>query len=66
MNHILSLQAKNAALQAKLVEVETLARDMRSHLAGDKFQGVDLDGSRKDWIATGDVNNFIDRVLGAV
>ena len=33
--------------------------DFRALLHSDKFAGYDSDGDRKDWIATGDVLNWL-------
>jgi len=35
------------------------------HLLGDKFNGTDPDGSRRDWIAVADVQAWMSRLLAA-
>ncbi len=34
--------------------------EFRLHIDGPKFQGVEADGGRKDWISTADVTNWIE------
>jgi hypothetical protein len=56
-NHILNLQREVSELRAReSATIEALA-DFRAHLASAKFSGADADGTRKDWIATSDVNS---------
>lgn len=45
------VEHRDAAIQAAQQEVT----DFLAFLHSEKFTGVDTDGSRKDWIATGDV-----------
>ena len=54
-NYILRLRSRVEELEAKLQQAEAWKQDFRVHLASAKFQGTDPDGSRRDWIATGDV-----------
>lgn len=62
MNHILALQAEVSNLKFQLNQVnEELTRFM-AHLHSPKFQGTQADGSRKDWISTGDVLNTIKEI----
>ena len=65
MNYIARLQSDlasaNAALEAKAEAIQAF----RVHLAGDKFAGTEADGSRKDWIATSDVNAWLAHIAGA-
>jgi hypothetical protein len=46
-------------------EFEARISHFREHLELDKFKGVDDDGDRKDWIATGDVGNFLNYIWAA-
>jgi hypothetical protein len=55
VNYIKQLQAANAELEAKLTKANAELGDLLIKLHSAKFTGVDSDGSRKDWIATGDV-----------
>ena len=55
MNYIKQIQADLAARSAELDEIQKRVAEFEAHLGSQKFQGVDLDGSRKDWIATSDV-----------
>lgn len=55
MNYINQLQAHNRQLKKELELVENWRMDLISFLHSPKFAGAESDGSRKDWIATGDV-----------
>lgn len=59
MNYIHQLrqqvETRNSAIAHANVEINR----MMAHLAGAKFTGTDVDGSRKDWISTGDVVRFL-------
>lgn len=46
-------------LEARLREKAELVAEFRQHLLSPKFSGLDQDGSRKDWIATGDVLRWL-------
>ena len=65
MNYIARLQADLAAAEANLSAKAEAIQEFRVHLAGDKFAGTDTDGSRKDWIATGDVYAWLARITAA-
>ena len=65
MNYIARLQADLAAAEATLSAKGEAIQEFRVHLAGDKFAGTDTDGSRKDWIATGDVHAWLARITEA-
>ena len=65
MNYIARLQADLAAAEATLLAKAEAIQEFRVHLAGDKFAGTDTDGSRKDWIATGDVHAWLARITAA-
>ena len=65
MNHIAQLQADLAAANAALEAKAEAIQEFRVHLAGDKFAGTEADGSRKDWIATSDVNAWLARIAAA-
>lgn len=49
------LEAKTTELDAKLA----LIAEFERHLQGPKYQGADTDGTRKDWISTGDVTEWL-------
>lgn len=66
MNYIKSLQFENAELRSALKTYSDSFSAFRSYLASGKFQGADLDGARKDWIATGDVINWLRDVENAI
>jgi hypothetical protein len=55
MNFIKSLQAANLDQLDKLAAMQNEIAEFRIFLHSAKFTGVDSDGGRKDWIATGDV-----------
>jgi hypothetical protein len=66
MNYISKLQTENKELKAKLdLANETLAQ-FHAFLHSDKFIGTETDGSRKDWIATGDVISWIREVRSEI
>lgn len=65
MNHIARLQTDLAAAQSEIAAKTAVAQDFRLHLLGDKFNGTDPDGSRRDWIAVADVQAWISRLLAA-
>ena len=55
MNHITRLTVERDEANAKLQSMAEQIESFRVHLLSAKFQGVDTDGDRKDWIATADV-----------
>jgi len=65
MNYIARLQAELAAAQAEAAAKTGIARELRAHLASEKFCGTDPDGSRRDWIAVRDVDAWMVRLLTA-
>jgi hypothetical protein len=65
VNYIASLKSDLAATRAQLDQVVELAREFRTHLASDKFTGFDHEGSRRDWIATRDVDGRLLAILSA-
>jgi hypothetical protein len=54
-NYIIRLQGEATSAQTKIAATEQAIRAFRMHLQGEKFQGFEADGSRKDWIAVSDV-----------
>ena len=59
MNYIKKLQAD---LEAKTVELDAklaLIAEFERHLQGPKYQGADTNGTRKDWISTNDVVDWL-------
>ena len=65
MNYIARLQGELATVEAALKAKTEAIQEFRVHLAGDKFAGTEVDGSRKDWIATSDVNAWLARIAAA-
>ena len=65
-NYILRLQRESEQKDARIAQLESGLRELQVHLDLPKFNGVDADGSRKDWIATGDVNRMILEILSHV
>jgi hypothetical protein len=55
------LKTAIAAISAK----DEAVSEFRIHLHGPKFQGLDLDGGRKDWIAVSDVFAWLTRISDA-
>lgn len=66
MNHIQRLtQERTELLTNRHIAIEDL-QEFRAHLLSAKFQGVDADGDRKDWIATSDVLARLSSVLSTL
>ena len=55
MNHIHRLRAERDQARATVCALTDAVHAFRAHLLLPKFQGFDVDGDRKDWIATSDV-----------
>jgi hypothetical protein len=55
MNFIKRIQAERTELEAKVSKADDAISDTIGFLMSSKFVGVDSDGGRKDWIATGDM-----------
>lgn len=62
MNYIKKLQTEKVELENKLAHMKQSITDFQTHLHSEKFQGVQADGSRKDWISTADVLNWLREV----
>jgi acid stress-induced BolA-like protein IbaG/YrbA len=64
VNYIHALQNRVADLEraaaVRQANIQGWLHDFRAHLISAKFQGQDPDGSRRDWIATADVNRWLD------
>lgn len=58
-NYIHTLQARVEELESRPQQKAELVAAFRQHLLSPKFSGLDQDGSRKDWIATGDVLRWL-------
>lgn len=59
MNYISALQARAAEAERTVTDQDKRIDEFRVHLAGDKFQGFEADGSRKDWISTADAHRWL-------
>ena len=66
MNYIKRLQGENEELRKNLENAETELQEFRRFLCTSKFEGVDLDGSFKNWINTSDVHNHLNIILDAM
>lgn len=66
MNYIKRLELERAELQDRAALALDTARQFRAHLHSSKFQGVDQDGDRKDWIAVQDVLAYLDSIEAAL
>ena len=51
MNYIKSLEQQLTEEKAKIKSTSQKVQEFRSFIQGPKFTGIDLDGSRKDWIS---------------
>ena len=64
-NYIHRLQADLADRDAKLAAVCEELNHLRRSLDGPKYNGVEADGSRRDWMATADLELWIGRIRAA-
>jgi hypothetical protein len=55
VNHVVRLQTALVVAHAEIKAKADVIQEVRIHLAGSKFAGVDADDTRKDWIATSGV-----------
>jgi hypothetical protein len=55
MNYIRRIQAERTELETKIAKTDDSISDVIAFLHSAKFTGVESDGGRKDWIATGDM-----------
>ncbi len=55
MNYIKKLQEEVEEHKAARAEAVELIDEFMNHLQSTKFRGAEEDGTRRDWIATGDV-----------
>lgn len=62
MNYIKTLQNIVDDRGERLAQLHGRIEEMRAHLLSSKFVGLDIDGARKDWIATADVLRFIEEL----
>lgn len=65
MNHIQALQATRLEQAARIARAAAELREFRAHLLSPKF-GPQADGSRGDWIATGDVLRRLADILNTL
>ena len=56
MNYIKSLQAENSKLKLAIQNTQKEINNFRLFLVSPKFSGVQSDGTKKDWISTGDLD----------
>jgi hypothetical protein len=66
MNYIKNLEISNKEKQEAMELATKKLQDFRAFLHSDKFTGVGIDGERKDWIATRDVDCMLLEVLNAL
>lgn len=59
MNYIHKLKGELATAQATIAYYEQALWNLYGFIHTDKFVGVQDDGSRKDWISTGDLTTWI-------
>ena len=65
-NYIHRLQDENREKQERIEDIERQLREFQIHIASPKFTGTESDGSRRDWIATGDVNTRLMEILSTL
>ena len=63
MNYIKQLQDKYVKQRKIIGNAEDEIYSFMFHLRSDKFTGLDLDGSRKDWISIKDVETRLQIIL---
>ena len=61
-NYTKRLETALRLANERIQEAEDRIAQMRAHLNLPKFRGVEADGSRKDWVSTGDVLNRLEGV----
>lgn len=59
MNHIHKLQAEVTILTAQQATQARRIQELREHLASPKFDAVQQDGTRGDWISVADVQRWL-------
>lgn len=62
MNYIQRLQSISEDRANRLEAMFAKVEELRQHLQSDKFKGQDVDGARKDWIATADVLRWVEEI----
>ena len=62
MNYIKQLQQDNRIYANQINQADHAINNFRVFLNSDKFKGVDLDGSRKDWISVDDVRRELELI----
>jgi hypothetical protein len=62
MNFINKLQAENATLRQQQTDALSEIIRLKAMLTGDKFNGVERDGLRKDWASTADINRWLSEI----
>jgi len=65
MNYITQLQLDSKSHAQRVEELKESLRQIKACALSPKHQGVDADGERKDWIASGDVVRWVDEALRA-
>ena len=63
MNYIKRLEKENSDLKKALQEDGAAVHGFKVELDAPKFNGVDTDGGRKDWMSTQDIRDRLDRIL---
>jgi len=63
MNYIKKLENTVFDRGSVILAADQEIREFMAHLNSAKFQGEDLDGSRKDWISTNDVRSRLQNIL---
>jgi hypothetical protein len=61
-NYIKKLEYEKEQLEGQIKALEEGLTEFRCHIDGQKFQGVEADGGRKDWISTRDVADWIENL----
>ena len=62
MNYIKQLQQDNRIQANQINQTDHAINNFRIFLSSSKFNGVDLDGSRKDWISVDDVRRELELI----
>ena len=64
MNYIKQMQADLKERDDKLERLKGNVAEFMTYLHSPKFTGLESDGGRRDWIATGDVLHWLMEVRG--
>ena len=62
MNYIKRLERENEEAKRRLQEVQDACQHFRVYLSSPKFTGVDMNGDRKDWVSTKEIDDLMQSI----